>query len=190
MTERGRPDPRRLERVVPQVPVDAVDPLVLRASHRSNDRLAFENIDGDVVGRDVLQVVVDGRAVRRIEPVGVGANAAHLLYAREPIGRARLEQVHVRVEDVVVELPDGCDVVEDSETTAVGADHEIAEVLLDGQPVHGCRGQVVAQARPGAAVVEAHVQGVLGAQVEKSLALRILPGSRARSSPRSSGSPR
>ena len=68
----------------------------------------------------------------------------------------------------------GCDVVHDPKAPAIRCHHEIVEAVLDRQIMDGSRGQVVPKAGPVLAIIQRHVEGVLGAEIEEARPYRVL----------------
>ena len=99
----------------------------------------------------------------------------------EPVGRTRLEEVHVGIDDLLGELLEGRDVIQDPETTSIGPDHQVVEMLLDHQPMHGRVGEVGLKRLPVRPVIEGDVDPVLRSGVQEPLPGRDLPERRGRS---------
>ena len=102
-------------------------------------------------------------------PVAVDAGANGILGFKE-IDRRGADGLGVGGD-----LAQGRDVVENPEAAAVGADHQVVLVVIgvDVEIADGGAGQVLAQRLPVIAVIEADVDGGLGAGEEQAGLLRI-----------------
>ena len=132
------------------------------ACRYTSDRFPFASRNSIVtLSAEILQVVVDHDAARH-----------------RPDRISRIEQ-HQRLFVIVAsDLPQHRDVVEDVERPPVRADHQI--VVLDLDPVHRRYRQIQTKRLPLRAVVERHVDAVLGAEEQQPLTLWDLRGSPAR----------
>ena len=93
----------------------------------------------------------------------------------QAIRGARRKQVRVGAEHLRRELLQRREVVHDPEASPVGRDDEIVEVLLHRDPVHRRARHVGLQRLPAVAIVERHVDRVLGAEVEQAAAHGVFP---------------
>src|SRR5262249_8346873 len=91
----------------------------------------------------------------------------------EPIRGTWGEQMD-RLAFDLVQFPDRGDLVEDPESSTIGADDQVVEPLLDRDPVDRSSRQVVLELEPGGAVVSRYQDRVVGPDVEHSLPLVIL----------------
>ena len=72
-------------------------------------------------------------------------------------------------------LLQGCNIIQDPKTPAIGANDQVVEMLLDGKPVHWGMREVVLERNPIFTIIEGDVESILCSQVEQALAHRIFP---------------
>ena len=163
-----------------QVPVDTVEARLPRQVLESGDLLALpgQDLQGQIrllveLGREV---VVERRPVLRVL-----SRRRHVGHGHALGDGAEAPRLPGRQEDRVVagqpfpHLSQRRQIVQDPVPAAVGGDDEVAEALLDREPVDGGVGKVRAQLVPRVPVVEGDPDGVFGTDVQEAGASGILP---------------
>src|SRR5262249_59559419 len=89
-----------------------------------------------------------------------------------PNGVLRLEEKCLRLDYFRLELPQGSDVVENPEGTAMGGHDQV--VTVDGEIAHRGVRQIQLQRLPGISVAEGHKNRSFGTGKQQSVAKRIL----------------
>ena len=140
----------------------------------------IEDLELDGPAGLVAEVVIHDRAVRHIGRMGHFDGEGLIPVAVDACanGLLGLEEIDGRGADglgVGGDLAQRRDVVENPEAAAVGADHQVVLVVIgvDVEVADGGAGQVLAQRLPVIAIVEADVDGGLGAGEEQARLLGI-----------------
>ena len=136
--------------------------------------LRVEDADANIAGWNRFQIVVQVRAIGRVEAVGgIIGTSQFRRESAETVSRPRREEERTGVGDLRRHLTERRDVIEDPKSPAVSGQHKIVKMLLHGNAVHRHMRQIVLEALPMLAIVEGDVQSIFGAEIKQSAARGI-----------------